>query len=635
MNREQNKEWVKSQCGAYLQNKGIDLNKPFRCLNPQHEDRHPSMRFDPARNKAHCFACGADYDIYDLIGIDYGLSEPAQIFRKADELFHLTATPSFFTLRKHSEPQQDDPYLEACCRKAAATDYFARRGLSAGIIERFRLGYDPAFRTQEGGSPAVWRAAIVPTGRGCYLARNLDSKGKDDRIRKRGGSPLFAYESLEGETPVFVVEGEFDALSVYEAGGEAVGLGSTANVPQLVKLCRVSPPACPLILSLDNDEEGEKAAARLEEELGALGVKTVRANIAGEYKDANEALTAEREAFCAAVRHAVEQAEGLEELERQKEREEYLATSAGSHLQEFLDGIAASVDTPCIPTGFPKLDEMLDGGLYEGLYCIGAITSLGKTTFAMQLADQVARAGKDVVIFSLEMARSELMAKSVSRLTLFHAEHPRDAKTARGITDGRRYAGYRPEERALIRRAVEAYSSYAGNLFLHEGMGEIGAAQVRETVERHIRLTGRTPVVLVDYLQLLAPWDIRASDKQNTDRAVLELKRISRDCKTPVLAVSSFNRQNYGQAVTMEAFKESGAIEYSSDVLIGLQAKGAGTEGFRIDEAKRRDPREIELKILKNRNGPTGGTVAFSYYPLFNFFQEEGTAMADYLMENG
>jgi replicative DNA helicase len=72
----------------------------------------------------------------------------------------------------------------------------------------------------------------------------------------------------------------------------------------------------------------------------------------------------------------------------------------------------------------------------------------------------------------------------------------------------------------------------------------------------------------------------------------------------------------------MEAFKESGAIEYSSDVLIGLQLKGAGEKNFDANEAKRKDPREIELVILKNRNGRTGGKIIFNYYPLFNYFRE-------------
>ena len=128
--------------------------------------------------------------------------------------------------------------------------------------------------------------------------------------------------------------------------------------------------------------------------------------------------------------------------------------------------------------------------------------------------------------------------------------------------------------------------------------------------------------MLIDYVQILAPAEIRATDKQNIDKAVLELKRISRDFKIPVIGISSFNRAGYKDAVTMEAFKESGAIEYSSDILIGLQLKGAGSKDFNLSEAIKRDPREVELVILKNRNGKTGEIVSFEYYPLFNYFKE-------------
>lgn len=115
------------------------------------------------------------------------------------------------------------------------------------------------------------------------------------------------------------------------------------------------------------------------------------------------------------------------------------------------------------------------------------------------------------------------------------------------------------------------------NIFISEGIGDIGAAQVRKEVQKHISLTGRKPTIIIDYLQILAPHNERATDKQNTDKAVLELKRISRDVKIPVIAISSFNRQSYNSPVTMEAFKESGAVEYSSDVLIGLQLAGQET----------------------------------------------------------
>ena len=130
---------------------------------------------------------------------------------------------------------------------------------------------------------------------------------------------------------------------------------------------------------------------------------------------------------------------------------------------------------------------------------------------------------------------------------------------------------------------------------------------------------------------------MRATDKQIVDHAVLELKRLSRDRKIPVIAVSSFNRDNYNAPVNMASFKESGAVEYSSDVLIGLQLVGMDemkqSDGQKtantklIDELKTANPRKAQLKILKNRNGKIGVSLYFDYRPMFNAFQETDAAV--------
>ena len=130
--------------------------------------------------------------------------------------------------------------------------------------------------------------------------------------------------------------------------------------------------------------------------------------------------------------------------------------------------------------------------------------------------------------------------------------------------------------------------------------------------------------MVVDYLQIISPHSDRATDKQVVDHAVLELKRISRDYKLPLIAISSFNRAGYKQEATFEQLKESGAIEYSSDIVFGLQLAGAGKKDFDATAAKRKNPREIELVVLKNRDAAVGDTVTFEYYPMFNLFKETG-----------
>ena len=632
MDRDQARIFIREQMERYLRQKGINPQKPFRCLNPDHEDRHPSMRYDPRRHKCHCFSCGADYDTLDLIAVDYGLTGGRAVFEKAFELFGIRADVPIPSSCSTDAPMPLPPsssqgnalssYFDQCAARLGQTDYPLQRGLSRPVLERFHAGFDPAYPPSPGSKP--WKALILPTGEGCFVARNTDpNAGKRDRYRKHGTSCIFNAEALRSPSqPIFVVEGELDALSVIEASGEAVGLGSIANARRFLSLVEEMKPSQPLLVSLDNDPSGQKASGELVEALVGMGVEARTVNLSGTEKDPNAALVQDRDSFFATVREA----QSLEEDARRRAREAYRKTSADCYLQSFLDGIADSVNTPFLPTGFPHLDEVLDGGLFEGLYIIGAITSLGKTTLVTQIADQIAQAGHDVLIFSLEMARTELMAKSISRLTLLEAlrtdGNTRNAKTARGITTGSRWAGYSIQERELIHDAVKAFGDYAGNLYITEGIGDIGVREIRDFVSRHVEFSGQAPVVVVDYLQILAPYSDRATDKQNTDRAVLELKRLSRDYKTPVIGISSFNRAGYREAVTMEAFKESGAIEYSSDVLIGLQLKGAGTPGFDAGLEKGKNPRAVELKIMKNRNGVTGRTVDFEYYPMFNYFKE-------------
>lgn len=525
-------------------------------------------------------------------------------------------------------------YYALCHSRIGETDYPQKRGLSASTLERFNIGFDGSWKhpkaVAEGKNPPATPRLIIPTSASSYLARDTRDEVPEPQRQysksKVGQVHIFNLEALEdAEKPIFVVEGEIDALSIIEVGGNALALGSTSNAEKLLRTLETRKPKQAIIIAMDNDEPGRKAAKTLAEGLEKQGLAFYRRNPCDGYKDANEALQKDRESLRAAVEAANNAGE--------EEKEAYLKTSSAANLQSFIDGIAASVDTPCISTGFFKLDTMLDGGLYEGLYIMGAISSLGKTTLALQICDQIAAAGTDILIFSLEMARAELMAKSISRhtFTIAHEKYSspkeadkanRIAKTGRGVTDGKRYINYSTEERALITEAVTAYSKYAGRIFINEGVGDIGVDQIRETVERHIRITGRKPLVLVDYLQILAPYNERYTDKQNTDKAVLELKRISRDFKTTVIAISSLNRMSYKDAIGMEAFKESGAIEYSADCLIGLQLKGAGKQGFNATEEKKKDPRTIELVILKNRNAAVGDGATFEYYPRFNFFEE-------------
>ena len=337
----------------------------------------------------------------------------------------------------------------------------------------------------------------------------------------------------------------------------------------------------------------------------------------------------DRENFKNTVKYGIDNVDRLIQEQMEQANEDYRQKyCAEVFLQDFIDGIAESVNTEVIPTGFKALDDILDGGLYEGLYGIGAISSLGKTTFALQMADQIAEHGHDVLIFSLEMSRNELVAKSISRNTLKKVIETkgdiRNAKTTRGIMTGKNYSSYNQTERELIKGAINDYHSISKRIFIREGMGDVTADTIVEQVKEHISKGNKPPVVIVDYLQILMPHNQKGTDKTNTDYAILNFKRLSRDYKIPVVVISSFNRENYSNKVSMQAFKESGAIEYSTDVLIGLQLMGVGSKSFDVDAAKSKNPREIEAVILKNRNGRTGDKIGYNFYAMFNYFSEIG-----------
>lgn len=603
-----------------------------------------------------CQACQRQGDVFDYIGeLEHLQTLPEQIAR-VENLLNLAPTQAVEPKPKSIDDIEITSFEEFynTCRKKLKLggDYHRKRGLSDSIAERFGLGYEPSWRHPKAPNVEPSPRLIIPITEYSYIARDtrehIPVEAEPYKKSKAKGKPTviwtFNYKAIDHlEKPLFIVEGELDALSVIEVGGEAVGLGSIANVNGFLSLLEGKKIEQPFIIALDN-EEGDnvrRALETLEKGLDRLGIKHTRAEGYGTYKDANEMLVADREGLEQMVKENEARAREQAEKTETERAEAYLKENSALYdLRDFINGIEESVNTPPTTTGFKRFDEILDGGLYEGLYFVGGISSLGKTTFSLQVADQIARnEHKDVMIITLEMDKKELIAKSVSRETYLYTKEaekpPRLAKTNRGITNKARYKDYTEEEHYIINEAYARYSEYAEYIYFKVGVGDITTEQIRAWVKEHQEARGTTPILVIDYLQIMAPPRDRMTDKQAVDNNVMELKRISRDFKTPVLAVSSVNRSNYLTPIDFEAFKESGAIEFSADVVIGLQLACLDTELFNQDKkikekreaiatAKKENPRVIQAVILKNRNGQTGDAIEFKYYPKFNYMEECG-----------
>lgn len=610
-------EQVKGFLGEYLQQRGLSLRKPFRCLNPGHADVHPSMSYHGRNNNVHCFSCGVTYDLIDLVGMDYGLSGFGERLRKACELFGVDSSPASVERgrRKGAETTAAAAdrrvELEAIRQKATADlSYFLSRGITEESCREhglFRQGDRAYFPVVEGGVCTGWCARAVDDAVSPRYKNSVGSLGlwNGGLLREEGRG-----------RPLFITEGIVDAILLQQLGKCAVALCGSQNAGKLLsRLEQGHRAACgwSFVACGDPDEAGDKMNAALLEGLARLGLEGRILPLEAGGGDIAELYGNHREKL-------------LDKLAEASESVSCESTSTAACLDRFFEEVGGRAQQRAVSTGFRNLDKLLDGGLYPGLYVIGAISSLGKTSFALQMADFIAESAADVLFFTMEQSRMELMAKSLSRLSAQLSGYPyKQAYTARQLLSGQ-LAGP-PQRQLLLQETKEEYRA-VGGLFLKEGMADIGVEEIRRTVKDHKNQRGSAPVVVVDYLQILRGADPRVSDKQNMDRAVVELKRLSRDFEIPVIAISSFNRENYRAAVSMEAFKESGAIEYSSDVLLGLQLVGAGTKDFDQNSEKVKEPRQVELVLLKNRNGIPFAKVKFRYYARFNLFLEAGGSRA-------
>lgn len=348
-----------------------------------------------------CFACDKSGDLLDLIGYVEGIEDFNDQLRRGGELFNIPVEfypnnikPFILPQKKNNgekmeniEKQDYTTFFKEAHANIHKTDYAHKRGLSDEILEKFMIGYVESWKHPNApqnisGSPRL----IIPVTKDSYFARDTREVIPEFQQKyaksKVGGSNIFNAKALKSNLnqPIFVVEGEIDALSVMEVGAVAVGLGSTSNTQKFIDLVSDKELKCPLLLAFDNDTAGKNAQEELAKQLKEKNIPYKAVSLVnGDIKDPNAMLMKDRETFSKLVAKALENSKS--------EKERYLNLSAGKNLQNFVDGITDSVNTPYIPTKFKGLDELLDGGLYEGLYIVGAISSLGKTTLVTQIAD--------------------------------------------------------------------------------------------------------------------------------------------------------------------------------------------------------------------------------------------------------
>ena len=644
MNRERAKEEIKARvkCTDYLEpSKGGLYCCPY-CGSGHGPNGTGAVKYYPESNTWACFACetesgkrrtgdvidlyqkesGKDYNaaLYDLAAVaGIRIDEPAHSSRStAAEDFAASLAEDQSAGRPQIRAAKDyTEYYQQCRQRIteqAARSYLEARGISIEAAIACGLGFDPA--ADPNGSGYKTPRIIIPYTSAFYAARRIDDK-KESRYLFPSGSTkdgVFDPEGVlfPGDGAVYVTEGAMDAVSIIEAGGAAIAIPDAGSRKALLNLLEKKATGATLLLCLDNDEVGRNSAAQLAQGLQQLNIsyQNRTPDICAAYKDPNEALIKQgREIFAAAIKRAAAQAA------RPENTSFYLDTLMRGEIEKFKEGRGRK-------TGFSNLDREA-GGLYPGLYVIAAISSLGKTSFALQAADQIAAAGNEVIYFSLEQSRLELVSKSLARYT--YNTDPVHAATALQIRQGAIDDG-------ILDAIADYKATIADRLSIVEGNFSCNVSFIREYTRQYMQRTGTKPVIFIDYLQILqGEPEKRQSTKELIDSTVTELKRISRELDITVFVISSLNRANYLVPVSFESLKESGSIEYSADVIYGLQLRCINDSLFskegklkekreRIRQAKTANPREIELLCLKNRYGVSSFSCYFNYYPANDLF---------------
>src|SRR3954471_7013657 len=258
-------------------------------------------------------------------------------------------------------------------------------------------------------------------------------------------------------------------------------------------------------------------------------------------------------------------------------------------------------DITGIPTGFNDLDKMTAGFQRNDLIIVAARPSVGKTAFALNIAQNVAtKTDENVAIFSLEMGAEQLVMRMLC------AEGNIDAQRLRtgSLTD---------EDWGKLTMAMGSLSN--AGIFIDDTPG-VRVQEIRAKCRRLKQEQGGLGMILIDYLQLvLGSGRSGENRQQEVSEISRSLKALARELQVPVIALSQLSRgveQRQDKRPMMSDIRESGSIEQDADIVAFL---------YRDDyyDKESENKNIIEIIIAKQRNGPTG-TVSLAFVKEYNKF---------------
>lgn len=250
----------------------------FRCLNPNHIDNNPSMMFTDKYNICKCFSCGASYDIYDLIGLDYDLHSFKEQLEKVQELY-LGYIPVKKEVKKDIDNKVYDytNYYNKCFKNRYRTTYLEQRGITRELIDKYKIGYDEERKL-----------VVFPINKHCYFARSVVN---NDKIKSKGSSDIWNKRYIkENNQLVYVTEGIIDALSleVIDPNVKVMSINGVGNINSLVYALKENNFNGTIGIAFDNDGAGKKATDELKKELAKINVNSFSTSMIATFDDTSK-----------------------------------------------------------------------------------------------------------------------------------------------------------------------------------------------------------------------------------------------------------------------------------------------------------------------------------------------------------
>lgn len=259
-----------------------------------------------------------------------------------------------------------------------------------------------------------------------------------------------------------------------------------------------------------------------------------------------------------------------------------------------------------VMTGYTDLDKMTYGLHGTEMIVLAARPSMGKTSFAMNIAEHAALPKRGspvgVLVFSLEMGADQLAMRLLCRRARVNMKRVRD----RMLT--------KEELKALSQAGSELKQSH---LWIDDS-SHINILELRAKARRIQQKHNNLGLIVVDYLQLIAGTDNRVPREQQIAEISRGMKGLAKELNVPVIVLSQLNRasEKEQRQPRLSDLRESGSIEQDADVVFLLAKDRDSSDNASVPSGIRK----IELIIAKQRNGPVGG-VPLTFIPDYTSFE--------------